>query len=100
VPDPNLERKRLLGGRYRTAGVDCPLVLFFTEASLAVTGSATLGWEGVHRGPIEAVRVPGDHLTLWIEPNVARLAVAVADRVRGAAAPVGVAEDHREGPEP
>jgi thioesterase domain-containing protein len=80
-----LERMRLLGGRYRTDGLDCPLVVFLTEASLAVTGSPTLGWETVHHGPIEAVEVPGDHLTLWKEPNVARLAAEVAARVKSAA---------------
>jgi thioesterase domain-containing protein len=76
---------RLLGGRYRTEGLDCPLVVFLTDASLAASGSPTLGWESVHRGPIEAVGVPGDHLTLWKEPNVARLAAEVATRVRRAA---------------
>jgi hypothetical protein len=79
-----LERMRLLGRRYQPHGLDCPLVVFLTEASLAATGSPTLGWERVHHGPIEAVGVRGDHLTLWKEPNVARLAAEVAARVRSA----------------
>ena len=84
-----LERARLLGGRYRTDGLDCTLVVFFTEASRARVGSATLGWDRVHRGPIEVVPVPGDHLTLWNEPNVGKLAEAVAAQVRRAAATAG-----------
>ena len=94
-----LERMRVLGGRYLPEGASCPLVVFFTQASLAIAGSTTLGWERVHRGPIEAVGVPGDHLTLWTEPNVAHLAVAVAARVRTAAASATALED-AEGREP
>jgi thioesterase domain-containing protein len=83
-----LERARLLGGRYRTGGLDCTLAVFFTEASRARAGSATLGWDRVHRGPIEVVGVPGDHLTLWREPNVGELADVLAAHVTRAAAGV------------
>jgi amino acid adenylation domain-containing protein len=93
-PNPNwsayLERARLLGGRYRTDGLDCPLVVFFTEASRARYGTASLGWDKVHPGPIEAVGVSGDHVTLWKEPNVGELAAVLAARVTRAAAGVGV----------
>jgi amino acid adenylation domain-containing protein len=81
-----LKRARRLGSRYRPDGLRCPLVVFNTASERARAGSATLGWERVHRGPIESVPVPGDHLTLWIEPNVDVLAAAFADRARAALA--------------
>jgi aspartate racemase len=87
---PYLERARLLGGRYRTDGLECTLVVFFTEASRARYGSASLGWENVHPGPIEVVGVSGDHLTLWTEPNVGELAAVLAARVTRAASCVDV----------
>jgi len=93
-PNPHwssyLERARLLGGRYRFEGLECTLVVFCTAASRARAGSATLGWDKVHRGPIEVVGVPGDHLTLWREPNVGELAAVLAAQVTRAAAHVAV----------
>jgi amino acid adenylation domain-containing protein len=81
----DMEGARLLGGRYQPRGLDCGLVVFTTEYSVARFGSDTLGWDRVHKGSIEAVSIPGDHNSMWIEPHVATLAAAVADRVKDAA---------------
>ncbi|MDQ6774343.1 MAG: amino acid adenylation domain-containing protein [Candidatus Dormibacteraeota bacterium] len=72
--------------RYEPAGTDAPLELFTPIGRLIYGGSRYLGWEHVHRGAIELFEVPGDHLSMLTEPQVAVLAGLMAERIRAAQA--------------
>jgi amino acid adenylation domain-containing protein len=81
-PDPLFEgfdwhgALRLASG-YACSGHDIPMQLFATETLMTATGSGSLGWDEVHRGRVTVHRVPGEHLTMMMEPHVE----AVADRL-------------------
>jgi thioesterase domain-containing protein len=74
----------VLERRYRPMGQEGRLVIFAAEASARATHSLTLGWDRVHRGPVQTHILPGTHLSLLQEPDVGLLARTLAVCVRGA----------------
>ena len=52
-----------------------PIALFCAEAS-AVAGD--WGWSRYASAPVQRFTVPGDHMTMMLEPHVAALAAALA----------------------
>jgi amino acid adenylation domain-containing protein len=68
-----------LAMRYCPRGYSGRIVVFWTDSSAAASdGNNDLGWSRSHEGPLERVHVPGDHLTLLQEPQVAVAAEAIA----------------------
>jgi surfactin family lipopeptide synthetase A len=81
-----------VGLMYRPGPYDGPTVLFTTGVSRAASQSLQLGWEevvGLGLAKLEVRQVPGDHLTMLKEPNVAVLAEALALSLRKAQATRG-----------
>jgi thioesterase domain-containing protein len=79
-----------VGFRYRPHGYPGPLTVFWTEPGAEAAEGPELGWSQPHRGPIECVRLPGDHLSMLQQPQVAEAAAALAERLhraQGAADP-------------
>jgi thioesterase domain-containing protein len=76
----------VLGRRYRPMGQEGTLVIFAAEASARATHSQTLGWDRVHRGPVQTHTLPGTHLSLLQEPHVGLLASTMAACIREAEA--------------
>jgi amino acid adenylation domain-containing protein len=57
------------------------------RASLLVIGSertydSTPDWRAAVDGPVESLRLPGEHFTLLVPPNLQRVAGAILDRAR------------------
>jgi thioesterase domain-containing protein len=77
---------KALGLRYRPQGHDAPLVVFAASESLERFGGTALGWEEVHEGDVEVVKLSGDHFTIVSGPEVGELARALSDRVSPSAA--------------
>jgi amino acid adenylation domain-containing protein len=75
--------RRLTMG-YRCRGHAAPLVLFLTRDQVVGTASHALGWETLHAGSLVVTEVPGDHLSMVQEPDVAILARLFADSLREA----------------
>jgi thioesterase domain-containing protein len=73
-----------VGLRYRPGGYPGALVVFWTDSSAAASEGPSLGWSEAHQGPIECVHLPGDHLSVLQQPQVAEAAAAVASRLRQA----------------
>jgi thioesterase domain-containing protein len=48
-------------------GHDLPMNLFVTTDTVTMTGSDSLGWADVHKGPLEIHAVPGEHVSLLSE---------------------------------
>lgn len=48
-------------------GHDLPMNLFVTTDTVKETGSDSLGWAQVHKGPLEIHTAPGDHVSLLSE---------------------------------
>ncbi|HSF44306.1 MAG TPA: amino acid adenylation domain-containing protein, partial [Thermoanaerobaculia bacterium] len=74
---------------YRPGPYDGGLVLFEPQHSTypAETRASALGWRELCAGPVEHAVVPGGHVTMMREPQVA----ALARRLRATAAPVRTA---------
>ena len=53
---------------YRVVGHDAPLDVFGTSAGRQKAGSSAMGWEGLHRGPLQWHPVSGDHHTVLHQP--------------------------------
>jgi phthiocerol/phenolphthiocerol synthesis type-I polyketide synthase D len=64
------------------------VVMLATEGSIHALDSRTLGWDRHVTAAVEAVLVPGGHLTMLEPPNVAVLARELSERVRAAQAQV------------
>ena len=73
-PDPHVFDYRgaqILGSRYAPEGVDARLAVFATNTMVTDQRfGPSLGWEGVHPGPVEKHAVPGSHESLLQPPNV------------------------------
>jgi amino acid adenylation domain-containing protein len=88
-PDPDVFDYRgagILGSRYAPEGVDAHLSVFATDAMM--TGQRfgpSLGWEAVHKGPLEKHAVPGDHESALQPPNVQVVAEVLAASLSAAA---------------
>ncbi|HSR25283.1 MAG TPA: thioesterase domain-containing protein, partial [Candidatus Eisenbacteria bacterium] len=54
---------------YRAVGHDAPLEVFATDPGRRKAGSSALGWETLHRGPLQWHPVAGDHHTVLHEPD-------------------------------
>jgi len=67
----------VLTARYKPRGHAAPMQLFASADSIRATGSPTLGWEQVHRGPITQHVLAGDHMAMMTEPYV-RVAAQLA----------------------
>jgi amino acid adenylation domain-containing protein len=71
------ERER----RYEPPRYPGDAVVFTTSDTARYTGSSSLGWERYVGGRLETVRVPGDHLSMLVDPNVHVLARELAARL-------------------
>jgi amino acid adenylation domain-containing protein len=81
-----------VGLMYRPGPYDGSTVLFTTAVSRTASQSLQLGWEevvGRRLNTLEVREMPGDHLTMLKEPNVAVLAEALAFSLRNAQAAQG-----------
>jgi thioesterase domain-containing protein len=65
------------------------VMIYTTGDGARYTGSATLGWERYVSGPLEARRVPGDHVSMLLDPNVEALAAAMDADIREVQAATG-----------
>ena len=77
---------------YRPPPYSGDAVVYRTAEMARWTGSDSLGWERHVGGSLEICRVPGDHLSMLLEPNVQSLARAMAAHLR---AVQGAAADRR-----
>ena len=58
-----------------------------TQPLLLMHDEAALGWSAVAASGVEVVTLPGNHLTIMREPNVARLADVLRERIAAAELP-------------
>jgi acyl-CoA synthetase (AMP-forming)/AMP-acid ligase II/thioesterase domain-containing protein len=63
--------------------------------SAAVLQDRRLGWQDFARGGFETIHVPGDHVSMLAEANVAALAAELEEVLRAAIVPEAVAELRR-----
>jgi amino acid adenylation domain-containing protein len=61
-----------------------PVDLYVSEDMANATGSASLGWEGLHRGSLTVTAVPGEHMSMVTEPYVRVVAETLASALRSA----------------
>ena len=59
-----------IASRYLCPGNDAPMELFVTADGTTYSGSRSLGWDRLHRGPLRIHEVPGRHNSMLIEPHV------------------------------
>jgi amino acid adenylation domain-containing protein len=76
----------LIAANYSARGHEASMDLFTSADNVEATGSPTLGWENVHRGPITLHAIPGKHLSVLTEPNVRIVAETLSARIRHALA--------------
>jgi thioesterase domain-containing protein/acyl carrier protein len=62
------------------------VIAYTTAENRRYTGWATLGWDRYVDGPLTLRRVPGDHVSMLVEPNVDVLAATMDADVRAAQA--------------
>ena len=72
--------------RYRPSGASAPLLLLTTTRSWEPRRPTFLGWDRVHRGRLLQRGVPGDHLSMLLEPNVGGTASGLVEGVAWATA--------------
>jgi amino acid adenylation domain-containing protein len=72
--------------RYRPGRFSGELTVFSTEVSRSAGRSDTLGWDEVLPDPgrLRCHEVPGDHLSMLLEPHVEEVAALLADRLAAA----------------
>jgi thioesterase domain-containing protein/acyl carrier protein len=68
-----------LGAHYSPAGHAVPMDLFTSDDSVGETGSPTLGWGDVHRGPMAVHPIPGSHFSLVTESSMRIVAESLSD---------------------
>jgi amino acid adenylation domain-containing protein len=78
-------------------GHDRPMNLFVTPDTADQTGSDSLGWADVHKGPLEIHRVAGDHDSLLTETLASELAELVSASLRDSSAPAQIASAGKGG---
>lgn len=69
---------------YACKGNDAPMDVFVTDDRVTGSGSRSLGWDELHRGPLRVHRLDGDHRTIVTEPQVRTLAELVTSSLRDA----------------
>ncbi len=77
-----------LASRHAFSAHDAPLDLFVTDEMVQRTGSESLGWADLHRGPLRVHPIPGDHLSMLVVPHVQVLAARLAASLRADATEV------------
>jgi amino acid adenylation domain-containing protein len=70
--------------RYRPARLTGSATVYTTAEITRATGSRTLGWDRYVAGPLTVRRVPGGHVSLLLDPNVAVVAEEMAADIRTA----------------
>jgi thioesterase domain-containing protein len=78
----DIQEAKRLRRAYRPRPFGGRLLIFNTRQSVNLAGTETLGWDDVVSGAIETVPVPGDHLSMLIEPNVRELGRELAKQLR------------------
>jgi thioesterase domain-containing protein len=68
-----------IGRRYRQPGHRVPMHLYVSDVSAAAAGDDLLGWGEFHRGPVEGLRLAGDHLSLLRLPGAGLLATSMLE---------------------
>jgi amino acid adenylation domain-containing protein len=68
-----------LGANYAPSGHAVRMDLFTSDDSVGETGSPTLGWGDVHRGPIAVHPIPGSHFSLVTESSMRIVAESLSD---------------------
>jgi amino acid adenylation domain-containing protein len=68
--------------RYRPARLAAPVTIFHTPATRAAGPNAALGWDRHVEGRVTARPIPGDHVSIFKEPDVHDLAAAIGDELR------------------
>lgn len=72
--------------KYQPGGSALPVLQLRTAESELAAADATLGWGKSLHGDLESALVPGDHCTMFEEPNVVVLAQRLADALERASA--------------
>jgi amino acid adenylation domain-containing protein len=80
-----------LASRYACIGNDVPMDLFVAADGVAESGSRSLGWDAIHRGPLQIHDVPGGHVSMMTEPHVSVVAEMLRLSLRRAQAGDGAA---------
>jgi len=63
--------------KYQSPRADLPVSLYWSQGSRNANNDSALGWIPTLYGDFEAVRIPGDHFTVFDEPHVATLAARI-----------------------
>ena len=71
-----------LSHRYRPARLAAPVAVLHTDQTVAGARNETLGWDRHVDGPVATHAIPGDHVSMFIEPDVHALAAAIAHELR------------------
>jgi thioesterase domain-containing protein len=95
-PDPHVFDYRgaeILGARYSPEGIEARLAVIATDVMVTDQRfGPSLGWDGVHKGPVEKHVVPGNHESLLLPPNVHVVAEVLSASMSAAAAGLGELE--------
>lgn len=70
-----------LSHRYRPVRLAAPVAVLHTADTLAGARNGTLGWDRHVDGTITTRAIPGDHVSIFNEPDVHGLAAAIADEL-------------------
>jgi thioesterase domain-containing protein/acyl carrier protein len=70
-----------LSHRYRPTKLASPVTVLYTAETLAGARNATLGWDRHVAGAIATRVIPGDHVSIFNEPDVRGLAAAIRDEL-------------------
>jgi thioesterase domain-containing protein len=70
-----------LSHRYRPVRLAAPVTVLHTADTLAGARNGTLGWDRHVDGTITTRAIPGDHVSIFNEPDVHGLAAAIADEL-------------------
>jgi amino acid adenylation domain-containing protein len=67
--------------RYRPPKLAAPVTVLHTAFSTLIGGGPELGWDRHIAGPVATRSIPGDHQTIFREPDVHALASVIADEL-------------------
>jgi thioesterase domain-containing protein/acyl carrier protein len=73
-----------LTSRYACPGNDVPMDLFLSAEAVAESGSRSLGWEEIHKGPLHIHGMPGTHVSMVTAPHMSVVAETLTLRLRRA----------------
>jgi amino acid adenylation domain-containing protein len=85
-PSAWMRNLRAIEQRYEPPRYSGRVVAYSTAENRRYTGFETLGWDRYVKGPVEVRRVPGDHVSMLLDPNVEALAAAMDVDIREAQA--------------